>query len=107
MRKLLLFVVTGVVLSACTPKGNTFAPDSWEQERARRVALDFPLNREDVAKYINQYLPDVSDSQWAEWEQCGALECMDINGEKRYFRNAAPNLFRIDSAACNAKLVKD
>lgn len=107
MRKLLLFVVTGVVLSACTPKGNTFAPDSWEQERVRRVALDFPLNREDVAKYINQYLPDVSDSQWAEWEQCGALECMDINGEKRYFRNAAPNLFRIDSAACNAKLVKD
>ncbi|KAA6308807.1 hypothetical protein EZS27_039591, partial [termite gut metagenome] len=36
-----------------------------------------------------------------------ALECMIIDGEKKYFRNAAPNLFHIDSIAHSIKIAKD
>ena len=42
-----------------------------------------------------------------QWEASGALECMTLDGEKRYFRNAGPNLFRVDSACYKIKAAKD
>ena len=51
--------------------------------------------------------PDVSDEQMCQWEASKALECMTLNGEKRYFRNAAPNLFRVDSVCYQIKAAKD
>ena len=41
------------------------------------------------------------------WEASKALECMTLDGEKRYFRNAGPNLFRVDSACYKIKVAKD
>lgn len=61
-----------------------------------RTELDFNKNEAEVSEYIRKYIPNVTDAQMREWEEKGALECMELNGEKRYFRNAAPNLFRID-----------
>ena len=57
--------------------------------------------------YIRRYLPDVTDEQMRQWEESGALECMMLDGEKRYFRNAGPNLFRIDSLCREVKLAKE
>lgn len=30
-----------------------------------------------------------------------------LDGEKRYFRNAGPNLFRVDSACYDVKIAKE
>ncbi|MBQ8501403.1 MAG: transglutaminase domain-containing protein, partial [Bacteroides sp.] len=48
-----------------------------------------------------------TDEQMRRWEASNALECMVLDGEKRYFRNAGPNLFRIDSACYNIKVAKE
>lgn len=71
---------------------------NWKQDWMSRVALDFTLTREDVVDYIRTYYPDVTDEQITAWETSKALECMVLNGEKRYFNRSRRNLFRIDSA---------
>ena len=57
--------------------------------------------------YIRKYLPDVTDEQMRQWEASNALEYMMLDGEKRYFRNAGPNLFRVDSACYDVKIAKE
>lgn len=76
-------------------------------EMERRMALDFNKNLNDILPYIRQYYPEVDSVQIAEWEKSGALEYIVVGGEKRYFRNAAPNLFRIDKEARNTKIDRD
>lgn len=79
----------------------------WEHEKMERIKKDFTRTEEEVKEYIRKYIPDVTDEQLIAWENSKALECMIIDGEKKYFRNAAPNLFRIDSIARSIKLAKD
>ena len=67
-----------------------------------RIALDFNKTEAEALEYIRQYFPDVTPGQMRAWEASGALECMVINGEKRYFSRAFRNLFRIDSL-CRAR----
>lgn len=105
MKKLygLIFLV---LMIACTSK-DTVSPFDWEQERMRRIKIDFSRSEEEVKEYIRQYIPDVTNKQMREWEGNGVLESMVIDGEKRYFRNAGPNLFRIDSVARSIKIGKE
>ncbi len=49
----------------------------------------------------------MTDAQMRQWEASKALECMTLDGEKRYFRNAGPNLFRVDSACYKIKAARD
>lgn len=74
---------------------------SWESDLEERIRVDFGRTEEQVREYISRYIPDVTDEQMREWEQSKALEYMILDGQKRYFNNAAPNLFRVDSA-CRA-----
>lgn len=78
-----------------------------ENERMERIALDFNRNREEVKNYIARYFDVVTDSMLEVWERSKALEYAIINGEKRYFHNAAPNLFRIDSLCRSVKEAKE
>ena len=95
------------LLFACqSPKTEQPFTD-WEQERTERIKIDFSRTEADVKAYIQNYIPDVTDEQIRHWEETGALEYMIFDGEKRYFRNAAPNLFRVDSVARAIKIVKD
>lgn len=73
----------------------------------RRLLVDFCLTEGEVKEYIRRYIPDVTDEQMRAWEESRALEYMWLDGEKRYFVNAGPNLFRIDSVCRNIKLAKD
>ena len=100
MKKVIcLWAVLGVLGSCATqPKLPTY---SWEEDLQERIKVDFNRTEDSVRNYIAKYIPDVTDEQMRAWEESGALECMLIDGEKRYFRNAGPNLFRIDSA-CRA-----
>jgi transglutaminase-like putative cysteine protease len=70
---------------------------AWEVDRMHRIALDFNKTESEALEYIRQYFPEVTPQQMRSWEASGALECMMINGEKRYFSRAFRNLFRIDS----------
>ena len=80
---------------------------SWEADLHHRLLTDFSKTRDQVKEYIRKYIPDVTDRQMDEWEKTGELECRVIDGEKRYFNNAAPNLFRINKACAALKAKRD
>ena len=87
---------------------NIFADGVLTQdELKRRIALDFSRTEAEIKTYIQKYIPNVTDEQMRQWEKSGALECRIINGEKRYFRNAGPNLFRVDNECKKIKEAKD
>ena len=106
MKNLLYLILFLMAFSACNRKASS-ASYSWEEDLRHRLAMDFCLTEAQVKEYIRRYLPDVTDEQMRQWEKTGALECMTIDGEKRYFRNAGPNLFRLDSLCREAKLAKE
>lgn len=65
----------------------------------QRILLDFPKDYSQILAEIKEIMPDVTEEQVAFWERTKALEYVTINGEKRYFRRAARNVFRIDPEA--------
>lgn len=69
---------------------------AWEQDLHERLLSDFRRDRAEVTEYIRQYIPDVSEAQIDGWTASDKLENLELDGAVRYFRNAAPNLFRID-----------
>ena len=79
----------------------------WEADLHHRLLNDFSKTREQVKEYIRKYIPDVTDRQLDEWEKTGELECRVIDGEKKYFHNAAPNLFRINKECARLKAKRD
>jgi len=95
-----IFMFTGCVSYSESMAG-------FEQEKMNRTRIDFSKNRDQVIDYIRKYIPDVSDEQMLQWENEKSLECMTIDGEKMYFYNAAPNLFRINKEAAAIKIAKD
>ncbi|MBD3287943.1 transglutaminase domain-containing protein, partial [candidate division KSB1 bacterium] len=80
---------------------------SFEIERLNRIKKDFTRSREYIIDYIKQYIPNVSDADIAKWEREKSLEYKIIDGEKRYFKWAGPNLFRIDKEAKKKKAEVD
>lgn len=106
MKTLLYSAVMLVILSACTAKVSDKAY-SWEDDLRHRLLVDFCLTEAQVKDYIRKYIPDVTDEQMRKWEDDKSLEYMVLDGEKRYFRNAGPNLFRLDSLCRDIKLAKE
>ncbi|MCB0587858.1 MAG: transglutaminase domain-containing protein, partial [Phaeodactylibacter sp.] len=64
-----------------------------------RIRLDFNRDETYVLKTLKPYYPELAAEQLAEWETSGDLEMRIIDGNKRYFRNAVWNLFRVNEAA--------
>jgi len=69
---------------------------TFQIERLERIKKDFTATKDDILNYIKQYVPDVKEAELDQWEKEKSLECMIIDGQKRYFKNVAPNLFRIN-----------
>lgn len=65
-------------------------------ERMERIRKDFTKTRQDVVDVTRKSIPAVTAQDLDRWEKERSLEVMMIDGEKRYFNNAARNLFRID-----------
>ena len=80
---------------------------NFQKDLMHRIRLDFRLDKENVVEYIKKYYPDVDDAMLDKWEASKALEVMLIDGQKKYFRSAARNLFRIDKEARDRKLEVD
>ena len=57
-----------------------------KMQTMRRIKQDFSKVDTTVIAYIKKVIPDVTPEQIAHWESTGALECMMIDGEKKYFR---------------------
>ena len=69
----------------------------------RRITLDFNKTINDILPSLQLYFPEVDDAMITNWEESKALEYTIIDDEKRYFRNAVANLFRIDTLARQRK----
>ena len=68
----------------------------FELERMKRIRKDFTATREQVLEFIKKYMPQVTAADLARWEKEKKLEFMIIDGQKKYFKYAARNLFRLD-----------
>ena len=75
----------------------------FEIERLERIKKDFTRDQQYVLDYIKKYIPKVSEKDLVKWEKEKSLECMIIDGEKRYFNWATANLFRINKRAKKIK----
>lgn len=87
--------------------GKDSAKAVYLKDLMHRIKLDFSKSEEQVRSELKHYYPSLTDSQMNAWEKTGALEMRVINGQKRFFRNAVPNLFRIDSTEAKVKLKVD
>lgn len=107
MRKHLAILLLPFAILSCQKQTDNDCqlPDSKEIER--RIALDFTKTEADILLYIRRYYPDADSSQIAQWEASKALEYTVIDGEKRYFRLADKNLFRINPKARAIKEAKE
>jgi transglutaminase-like putative cysteine protease len=71
----------------------------FQIELMDRIRKDFRRTREEVINALKEYYPDLTDDMLLKWENDKSLEMKIIDGEKKYFNNAVPNLFRINQEA--------
>jgi len=79
----------------------------FQIELMDRIRNDFKRTREDVFSALKKYYPELNESMILDWEKDNSLEMKVIDGEKRYFNNAVPNLFRVNKAAKKQKELVD
>lgn len=68
-------------------------------ERARRIALDFPHDRAALAQRLRQRIPDASEADIDRWTASGALQSLTVDGERRWFGSAVRNLLLVEPEA--------
>ena len=64
-----------------------------------KLRSDFRRTKDEVAAYIQRYYGDSTLAKVQAWIQDGTLEYRVIDGDTLFFRNAAPNVFRVDKEA--------
>lgn len=69
---------------------------NFKLDLMKRILIDFNRTKADVISYFQKYYPNVDDKFLEELESEKKLEMKVIDGQKRYFRNAARNVFRKD-----------
>jgi transglutaminase-like putative cysteine protease len=92
---------------------NRSLPDSlkteWmnQIEIMNRIRMDFSMSEVEIKKRLIRYFPELTDSMLRKWEDDKSLEMRVIDGEKKYFRHADLNLFRLDKEAGNRRTELD
>lgn len=76
----------------------------FQIEIMERIRKDFSKTRDEIITSLKKYYPGLTGEQILEWEKNKTLEMKIIDGEKKYFNNAIPNLFRLNS---DAKKIKE
>lgn len=64
-----------------------------------RTRADFPHDEAEITKQLRESIPDVKETEVEAWRDAGVLQSKKIDGQHRYFRNAAANLFRLSKEA--------
>jgi Transglutaminase-like enzymes, putative cysteine proteases len=72
---------------------------NFQIAKMERIKKDFNKTDTTILSYIKKQYPQVTSKEIEVWEKSKALECMNIDGNKRYFWNAHRNLFRISKEA--------
>jgi len=67
--------------------------------RTDRINLDFNKTEEEIIAELSKTYPNLTRNQMLAWEECGELEMRVINEQKKYFRNAVSNLYRLNPEA--------
>ena len=80
--------------AANSEQWTAFELDSLEQ-LIYGIRRDFSKSEQEIKAQLQNTFPDAADSEIASWEKSGKLEMRVIDGEKRYFKNAVPNLRRL------------
>jgi hypothetical protein len=68
-----------------------------------RIQREFALDESQIIERLIPYFGDSTFVYMSNWEKEKTLECKIINGRKRYFKNAVPNLFRVNDFAKSRK----
>lgn len=69
------------------------------EAKIERIQIDFAKSEAQIREELKPWFPDLTNEQLRQWEDQKKLEMKVINGERRYFKNAVSNLFRLDSSA--------
>ncbi|HUX93615.1 MAG TPA: transglutaminase-like domain-containing protein [Ignavibacteriaceae bacterium] len=72
---------------------------NFQIDKMHRIMLDFNKTDEDINSALKKYYPNLNKKMIESWEADKSLEMKFINGKKYFFRNAVPNLFRINLLA--------
>lgn len=75
----------------------------FQQERMRRMRLDFTLDEAQAKAAVRRSVPDLRDEEFAAWDKAGLLEHLDIDGQRRWFKRAPSNLFLLSEEASNRR----
>jgi transglutaminase-like putative cysteine protease len=86
-------------LHASTLSSEQSSAYQFERERMRRILLDFSLTSSEAQARVRKQIPDLTDAEFARWDQAGLLESRVIDGQKKYFNRAPSNLFRLSAEA--------
>ncbi|MBK6284523.1 MAG: transglutaminase domain-containing protein [Draconibacterium sp.] len=73
------------------------------EAKIERIQIDFSKNESQIKDELTPWFPNVSAEQLRKWEDDKTLEMKLIDGERKYFKNAVSNLFRLDSLAGKIK----
>ncbi|MDW7600597.1 transglutaminase domain-containing protein, partial [Stenotrophomonas maltophilia] len=83
-------------LLATTPAATD---EAFQRERMRRIRLDFALDENAAKDAVRRGIPDLTDEEFARWDQLGLIEHLDIDGKRWYFKRAPSNLFLLSDEA--------
>ena len=72
---------------------------AFQRERMRRILLDFSLDEDGLRSAIRRQVPDLGEDEFQRWRRAGLFDAMEIDGQVRYFKRAAHNLFRLSEEA--------
>jgi transglutaminase-like putative cysteine protease len=75
----------------------------FQRERMRRIRLDFTLDADAAKAKVRKQIPDLTDAQFARWDQQGLLEHQVIDGRTLYFKRAPGNLFLLSKDAATRR----
>lgn len=71
----------------------------FQRERMRRILLDFTLDTDAAKARVRKQVPDLTDAEFARWDQQGLIEHQVIDGRTLYFKRAPNNLFLLSTEA--------
>jgi hypothetical protein len=72
---------------------------AFQRERMRRILLDFTLDADTLKARLRREIPDLTESEFADWDAHGLFERQRIDGRTLYFKRAPANLFRLSAQA--------
>ena len=96
------FVEAGKIIDALQTEdlADSIAPKiEILKAKMERIQLDFSKTETEIKTELEPFYPGITEEQLRIWEKSKSLEMRMIKGERRYFKHAVRNLFRIDKTA--------